>query len=50
MDFSKEIEFVKQEDDPMKKVFITEGLAINGDNAATCDKDVENWIRSIGLK
>ena len=29
---------------------ITEGLAINGDNAATCDKDVEKWLKKIGLK
>ncbi len=34
----------------MKKTLIAEGMAINGDNAATCDKDVENWIRKIGLK
>lgn len=29
---------------------ITEGLAINGDNAATCDKDLEKWVKMIGLK
>lgn len=29
---------------------ITEGLAVNGDNAATCDWDVENWLKIIGLK
>lgn len=29
---------------------ITEGLAINGDNAAICDKDLEKWINKIGLK
>lgn len=29
---------------------ITEGLAINGDNAATCDRDVEKWLNKIGLK
>ena len=29
---------------------ITEGLAINGDNAATCDRDVEKWLEKIGLK
>lgn len=29
---------------------ITEGLAINGDNATTCDRDVEKWLRKIGLK
>ena len=29
---------------------ITEGLAINGDNAATCDRDVEKWLKKIGLK
>ena len=29
---------------------ITEGLAINGDNAPTCDKDVEKWLKKIGLK
>ena len=28
---------------------ITEGLAINGDNAATCDKDVEKWLQKINL-
>ena len=29
---------------------ITDGLAINGDNAAICDKDLEKWINKIGLK
>ena len=29
---------------------ITEGLVINGDNAATCDKDLEKWVKKIGLK
>ena len=29
---------------------ITKGLAINGDDAATCDKDVEKWLKQIGLK
>ena len=29
---------------------ITEGLAINGDNAQTCDRDVEKWLKKIGLK
>ena len=29
---------------------ITDGLAINGDNAATCDKDVEKWLQKIGLR
>ena len=29
---------------------ITDGLAINGDNAATCDKDLEKWTNKIGLK
>ena len=29
---------------------ITEGLAINGDNAAICDKDLEKWVKKIGLK
>ena len=29
---------------------ITEGLAINGDNAATCDSDLEKWVKKIGLK
>ena len=29
---------------------ITEGIAINGDNAATCDRDVEKWLKKIGLK
>ena len=29
---------------------ITEGLAINGDNAPTCDKDVEKRLKKIGLK
>ena len=28
----------------------TKGLAINGDDAATCDKDVEKWLKQIGLK
>ena len=29
---------------------ITEGLAIHGDDAATCDRDVEQWLKKIGLK
>ena len=29
---------------------MTKGLAINGDDAATCDKDVEKWLIQIGLK
>ena len=29
---------------------ITKGLAINGDDAATCGKDVEKWLSQIGLK
>ena len=29
---------------------ITEGLAINGDNAANCDKELEKWIKKIGLR
>ena len=29
---------------------ITEGLAINGDNAATCDREVEKWLKKIGLR
>ena len=29
---------------------ITEGLAINGDKAATCDREVETWLKKIGLK
>ena len=29
---------------------ITEGLAIIGDNAETCDKDVEKWLKKIGLR
>ena len=29
---------------------ITKGLAINGDDAAACDKDVEKWLKQIGLK
>ena len=29
---------------------ITEGLAINGDDAATCDKALEQWLTAIGLK
>ncbi len=29
---------------------ITEGLAINGDDAATCDKVLEQWLTAIGLK
>ncbi len=28
---------------------ITEGLAVIGDDAATCDKDVEIWLKNIGL-
>lgn len=28
---------------------ITDGLAIIGDDAATCDKDVERWLKNIGL-
>ena len=28
---------------------ITEGLAINGDNAAICDREVEKWLKKIGL-
>ena len=28
---------------------ITDGLAINGDNAASCDKDVEKWLQKINL-
>lgn len=28
---------------------ITKGLAVNGDDAATCDKDVEKWLKQIGL-
>jgi len=32
------------------KANITEGLAVNGDNAATCDKDVEKWLKKIDLK
>ncbi len=29
---------------------ITKGLAINGDDVSTCDKDVEKWLKQIGLK
>ena len=29
---------------------LEEGLAINGDNAAKCDKEVEKWLRKVGLK
>jgi len=29
---------------------ITEGLAINGDNAAACGREVEKWLKKIGLK
>ncbi len=29
---------------------MTEGLAINGDNTTTCDKDLEKWVKKIGLK
>ena len=29
---------------------IARGLAIHGDDAATCDKDVETWLKQIGLK
>ena len=32
------------------KAKIIDGLAINGDNAATCDKDLEKWVKKIGLK
>jgi flavodoxin len=28
---------------------ITDGLAVIGDDAATCDKDVERWLKGIGL-
>ena len=28
---------------------ITEGLAVNGDDAATCDADLERWLDRIGL-
>ena len=28
---------------------IAEGLAINGDNAATCDRKVEKWLKQNGL-
>ena len=28
---------------------ITEGLAVNGDDAATCDADLERWLDKIGL-
>ena len=29
---------------------ITEGLAILGDDAARCDKDLERWMKKVGLK
>ena len=29
---------------------LTEGLAINGDNVAVCDKELEKWVHKIGLK
>ena len=29
---------------------MTKGLAINGDDAAACDRDVEKWLKQIGLK
>ena len=29
---------------------LTERLAINGDNAENCDKDLEKWLKKIGLK
>ena len=29
---------------------LAEGFAINGDNAANCDKEVEKWLRKVGLK
>lgn len=29
---------------------ITEGLAINGDNVSTCDRELEKWIKKIGLR
>ncbi len=29
---------------------ITEGLAVYGDDAASCDSDVEKWLAKIGLK
>ena len=29
---------------------VTDGLAINGDNAATCDREVEKWLKKINLK
>jgi len=28
---------------------ITDGLAVIGDDAAICDKDVERWLKNIGL-
>jgi hypothetical protein len=27
----------------------TLGLAVNGDDAATCDADLERWLDKIGL-
>ena len=32
------------------KATISEGLAINGDNAANCDKELEKWVKKIGLR
>lgn len=29
---------------------LTEGLAVNGDNAGTCDRELEKWVREIGLQ
>ncbi len=29
---------------------VTEGLAINGDNVAACDRELEKWVKKIGLK
>ena len=29
---------------------ITEGLAVDGDNVASCDREIEKWVRRIGLK
>ena len=29
---------------------ITEGLAIHGDDAATCDRALEKWVKKLGLR
>lgn len=53
-DHMQKIEIAKREFNedarPELTARVTEGLAINGDNAANCDKEVEKWLRKVGLK